>query len=59
MWIELNRKDKLLGLMKGRLIVLIYVEEWKPWYTRFNKMFAYARRRIELCIQKNEKDYGW
>jgi len=50
MRIEINRVDNMTKWSKGRLVVEFHVWKLKPWHVRFNKMFAYCRRRIELMI---------
>lgn len=33
-----------------RICIQFQVRQWKPWYARFNRTFAYASRKIEVVI---------
>ena len=49
MVIDIN-KTYLYGLDKNRLVIYVYVEKWKPWYKRFNMIFAKGKNYIEIGI---------
>lgn len=54
MLIEINRDNGFPSLHTSRCVVYVYVNAFKAWHIRMNRIFAYANRPIEIVFTINE-----